>query len=44
MNNNLAEYHVPVNADIGTIDVSVLNIPDKKNSILSVAEVLARSA
>ena len=30
VNNNLAEYHVPVNADIGDIDVSVLNIPDKK--------------
>jgi xanthine dehydrogenase YagR molybdenum-binding subunit len=30
VNNNLAEYHVPVNADIGEIDVSVLNIPDKK--------------
>ncbi len=30
VNNNLGEYHVPVNADIGEIDVSVLNIPDKK--------------
>jgi len=29
VNNNLAEYHVPVNADIGEIDVSTLNIPDK---------------
>jgi xanthine dehydrogenase YagR molybdenum-binding subunit len=29
-NNNLAEYHVPVNADIGEIDVSVLGIPDTK--------------
>ncbi|MGN6319807.1 xanthine dehydrogenase family protein molybdopterin-binding subunit [Trinickia sp.] len=28
VNANLAEYHVPVNADIGTIDVSVLNVPD----------------
>ncbi len=28
VNENLAEYHVPVNADVGTIDVSVLNIPD----------------
>jgi xanthine dehydrogenase YagR molybdenum-binding subunit len=28
VNNNLAEYHVPVNADIGEIDVSALNIPD----------------
>jgi xanthine dehydrogenase YagR molybdenum-binding subunit len=30
VNENLAEYHVPVNADIGTIDVSALNIPDVK--------------
>jgi xanthine dehydrogenase YagR molybdenum-binding subunit len=30
VNSNLAEYHVPVNADIGEIDVSVLNIPDTK--------------
>ena len=30
VNANLAEYHVPVNADIGEIDVSVLNIADKK--------------
>jgi xanthine dehydrogenase YagR molybdenum-binding subunit len=29
-NENLAEYHVPVNADIGTLDVTVLNIPDTK--------------
>jgi xanthine dehydrogenase YagR molybdenum-binding subunit len=29
VNNNLAEYHVPVNLDIGEIDVSALNIPDK---------------
>jgi xanthine dehydrogenase YagR molybdenum-binding subunit len=28
VNANLAEYHVPVNADIGTIDVSVLDVPD----------------
>jgi xanthine dehydrogenase YagR molybdenum-binding subunit len=28
VNENLGEYHVPVNADIGSIDVSVLNIPD----------------
>src|SRR5258708_21853783 len=27
---NLAEYHVPVNADIGEIDVSAINIPDTK--------------
>ncbi len=30
VNNNLAEYHVPVNLDIGTIDVMALNIPDTK--------------
>lgn len=30
VNENLAEYHVPVNADIGTMDVTVLNIPDTK--------------
>ncbi|WP_263378391.1 xanthine dehydrogenase family protein molybdopterin-binding subunit [Granulicella paludicola] len=30
VNESLAEYHVPVNADIGTIDVSTLNIPDLK--------------
>ena len=30
VNENLAEYHVPVNADIGTVDVTVLNIPDTK--------------
>ncbi len=29
VNNNLAEYHVPVNLDIGAIDVAALNIPDK---------------
>ena len=34
VNENLAEYHVPVNADIGTIDVSCLNIPDTKFSPL----------
>jgi xanthine dehydrogenase YagR molybdenum-binding subunit len=28
VNESLAEYHVPVNADIGTIDVTVLDIPD----------------
>jgi hypothetical protein len=26
VNESLAEYHVPVNADIGTMDVTVLNI------------------
>jgi xanthine dehydrogenase YagR molybdenum-binding subunit len=30
VNGNLAEYHVPVNLDIGDIDVSALNIPDMK--------------
>ena len=30
VNANLAEYHVPVNADIGKLDVTVLNIPDIK--------------
>lgn len=30
VNNNLAEYHVPVNADIGEIDVSVVGVPDTK--------------
>ncbi len=29
-NESLAEYHVPVNADIGVIDVTCLNIPDTK--------------
>ena len=28
VNENLAEYHVPVNRDINAIDVTVLNIPD----------------
>lgn len=30
LNANLAEYHVPVNADIGSIDVTVIDIPDTK--------------
>ena len=30
VNRNLAEYHVPVNADIAQIDVTCLNIPDTK--------------
>jgi xanthine dehydrogenase YagR molybdenum-binding subunit len=30
VNESLAEYHVPVNADIGGIDVTVLGIPDTK--------------
>ena len=29
-NENLAEYHVPVNADIGVLDVTCLNIADTK--------------
>ncbi len=29
-NENLADYHVPVNRDIGTLDVTVLDIPDTK--------------
>lgn len=29
-NENLAEYHVPVNADIGVLDVTVVGIPDTK--------------
>ena len=34
VNENIAEYHVPVNADIGSIDVTCLNIPDLKFSPL----------
>ena len=30
VNANLAEYHVPVNADIGTIDVTALDVPDTR--------------
>jgi xanthine dehydrogenase YagR molybdenum-binding subunit len=30
MNANLADYHVPVNADIGEIDVSAIDLPDPK--------------
>jgi xanthine dehydrogenase YagR molybdenum-binding subunit len=30
MNPNLADYHVPVNADIGDIEVSAIDIPDLK--------------
>jgi xanthine dehydrogenase YagR molybdenum-binding subunit len=30
VNANLAEYHVPVNADVGRMDVRVLDIPDTK--------------
>jgi xanthine dehydrogenase YagR molybdenum-binding subunit len=32
VNESLAEYHVPVNADIGTMDVTVTGIPDLKFS------------
>jgi len=28
VNNNLAEYHVPTNADVGTIDVAWVEDPD----------------
>jgi len=28
VNANLADYHVPVNADIGAIDITVLDTPD----------------
>ncbi len=34
VNENFAEYHVPVNADIGHIDVTCLDIPDTKFSPL----------
>ncbi len=30
VNESLAEYHIPTNADIGIVDVTVLNIPDTK--------------
>jgi xanthine dehydrogenase YagR molybdenum-binding subunit len=30
VNANLAEYHVPVNADVGVLDVNVIGIPDLK--------------
>jgi xanthine dehydrogenase YagR molybdenum-binding subunit len=30
VNGNLAEYHVPVNADVPELDVTVLDIPDEK--------------
>jgi xanthine dehydrogenase YagR molybdenum-binding subunit len=30
MNANLADYNVPVNADIGEIDVAAIDIPDPK--------------
>lgn len=34
MNANLADYHVPVNADIGEIDVSAIDIPDLQSDSL----------
>jgi xanthine dehydrogenase YagR molybdenum-binding subunit len=36
MNANLADYHVPVNADIPEIDVSALDIPDPELDTLGV--------
>jgi xanthine dehydrogenase YagR molybdenum-binding subunit len=36
VNANLADYHLPVNADIGEIDVSVVDIPDTKFNSLGV--------
>ena len=30
VNANLAEYHVPVNADVGVLDVSAVGVPDVK--------------
>ena len=32
VNNNLAEYHVPSNADVQTIEVAVIDKPDMKFS------------
>jgi xanthine dehydrogenase YagR molybdenum-binding subunit len=34
VNANLADYHVPVNADIGDIDVSVIDAPDTHFNVL----------
>jgi xanthine dehydrogenase YagR molybdenum-binding subunit len=36
VNMNLAEYHVPVNADIGTLDVSFIDEPDPHINSLGV--------
>jgi xanthine dehydrogenase YagR molybdenum-binding subunit len=36
VNANLAEYHVPVNADIGTLDISFLDEPDPHINSLGV--------
>ena len=30
VNENLADYHVPINLDIGDVDVTVLDVPDTK--------------
>jgi xanthine dehydrogenase YagR molybdenum-binding subunit len=30
MNTDVADFHVPVNADIGEIDVAAIDIPDPK--------------
>jgi xanthine dehydrogenase YagR molybdenum-binding subunit len=35
-NANLAEYHVPTNADVGEIDVSAMDIPDRNMNPLGV--------
>jgi len=34
VNANLAEYHVPVNADIGTLDVAFIDEPDTRFNLL----------
>jgi xanthine dehydrogenase YagR molybdenum-binding subunit len=34
VNRNIAEYHVPVNADVGEINVACLNIPDYRHNPL----------
>ncbi len=36
LNDNLAEYHVPVNADIGQVEVRMLDVPDEHASRLGV--------
>jgi xanthine dehydrogenase YagR molybdenum-binding subunit len=32
VNNNLAEYHVPINADVQTLDITVIDTPDTRFS------------
>ena len=44
VNNNLAEYHMPVNLDIGEIDVMALGIPDKNFNDLGARGIGARWA